>query len=468
MTHRGRVCGQIRTGAILCFTVASACATATERSTRSDLRSVEADLAPLPPTIEASGPGSETPAFDGTLGAYLAHAYARSPSLRATFEDWRAATHRPRQERRLPEPTITYAAFIRSVETRVGPQRHRLGAMQWFPWPTKLTAGGQAASLEAQAGQRRFEGHALEIAAAVSSAYWELWRVQRRREVLEDEVEILGSLSEQIRVRVEVGGAELADLAQVDLMVSRARDRLAGLDETEKVASARLVQVVGAPDGTATPVSRREPVVAEVSEPIETLTAEASGHPRVETLATLSDAAGERVREARADRAPSVGVGVDWIITGESAATPAPPDSGKDAVALALALKVPLWARAYKAGEEEARARSAAMRARAIDARNAVAAEVRQQAARVSDDVRRVRVHETTLVPQAETAFESVLNSYATGRSTVAELLLVERELIGLQDELFAAQADYGTHIAQLESAVGRAVQTKGRVDADR
>ena len=108
------------------------------------------------------------------------------------------------------------------------------------------------------------------------------------------------------------------------------------------------------------------------------------------------------------------------------------------------------------------------MRARAIDARNTVAADVREQAARVSDDVRRVRVYETTLVPQATTAYESVLNSYAAGRSSVAELLLAERELIGLHDELYRAQADYGTHIARLESVVGRAVRTKGPVDERR
>jgi outer membrane protein TolC len=292
--------------------------------------------------------------------------------------------------------------------------------------------------------------------------------VQRQREVLRDEVEILGSLSEQIRVRVEVGGAELADLAQVNLMVSRSRDKLAGLDESERIASAHLVRAVGAPDGTATPVDGAEPVVAELSEPVDGLAAEAGRHPRVEALATMSDAASERVRQAKADRGPSFGVGVDWIITGDSAAAPAPADSGKDAVALSLSVKVPLWARAYKAAEDESRARSAAFRARAIDARNGVVAQVREQAARVDNDVRRVRVHETTLLPQAETTFDSVLNSYAAGRSTVGELLQAERELIGLQDELYEAQADYGTHIALLERAVGRAVQTKGRSNVDR
>lgn len=440
-----------------------ACATTTERSTRAELARIDTELAPLPESIEpeVSADPDATPSFDGSLPPYLAYAFAHSPGLRASFEDWRAATHRPRQRRRLPEPTITYAGFVRSVETRVGPQRHRLGAMQWFPWPTKLTAGAEAASLDARAQQHRFEAHALQIAAEVSSAYWDLWRVQRRREVLADEVEILATVSAQVRVRVEVSAAELADLAQVDLMLSRARDRLAGLDEAERIAAAELVRAIGAEPGTETPVATMPPAVEEVAESVQTLTAEAARHPRVESLATSSDAAKERVRQARADRAPSFGVGVDWILVGPSAAMPTPPDSGQDAVALSLSVKVPLWARAYKAAEDEARAGSAAMRARAIDARNAVAASIREQSARVSDDVRRVRVHETTLVPQAETTFESVLGSYAAGRSTVAELLLVERELIGLRNDLHAAQADYGVHISRLESVVGRAVRTK-------
>ena len=469
MNNSGRSFGHSSTTLMLCVACLAVfgCATSIERSTRAELRRVEAELAPLPSEEDAAQQDPESPKLDGSLDSYLAYAFARSPGLRATFEDWRAATHRPRQERRLPEPTITYAGFVRAVETRVGPQRHRLGAMQWFPWPSKLTAGGKAASLEAQSAQHRFEAHALEIAAEVSDAYWSLWRVHRKREVLRDEVEILGSLSELIRVRIEVGGAELADLAQVNLMVSRSRDRLAGLDEDERIASAKLVRVLGAPDGTDTPIAGGDPPVTEVSEPIARLSAEAGRHPRVESMASLSDAARERIRQARADRAPSFGVGVDWIITGQSGVTPAPTDSGKDAVALSLSLKVPLWGRAYKASEDEARARSSAFRARAIDARNAVALDIREQAARVSDDVRRVRVYETTLLPQAETAFESVLSSYSAGRSSVAELLLAERELVGLRDELYAAQADYGTHIARLESAVGRAVQTKGRGDVD-
>ena len=122
MTFIGRCCGLSTLG--LLAVGLPGCASTSPQLAR-DLRSVEATLVdPMAQEDTSAGVAAE---FDGTLGGYLAYAYAHSPALRASFETWRAATFRPDQERRLPEPTISYAVFVRSVETRVGPQRHRFG-----------------------------------------------------------------------------------------------------------------------------------------------------------------------------------------------------------------------------------------------------------------------------------------------------------------------------------------------------
>lgn len=421
-----------------------------------DLHSVEAVLnSPPDPSEPESGPV----VFDGTLANYQAYAYAQSPALRASFEAWRAATFRPDQERKMPEPTISYTAFVRAVETRVGPQRHRLSASQRFPWPTTLRAGGEAAALEAVAAQRRFEAHALYLAADIAEAYWRLWQIERELEVQQGEVEVLDSLSEQVRGRVAVGASELSDLAQLDLQLSRARDRHASLERGAEVASAGLVRALGAPVGTPTPVSQLEPEAVPPAKTIESLFSMAVEHPEVHTFETLAKAAQQRERRARAQRAPSFGLGVDWILTGDATTNPAPEDSGKDAVAVSVSLHIPLWARAYRASQSQARAEAAAYRYRAIDARNGVLAEIRSHAELVSDAARRVAFFDGTLIPQGTAAFESVLASYATGRATVAELLLAERELLNLRGERFAALAQFGAELARLERAVGRPVE---------
>ncbi len=466
-----RIGPRSRWGATLAVLVAAAVGCTHRSVTPTSLQAIEGRLAPLE-SLVPSGGGGPTPdrrsgvlAFEGSLSNYLAYAFEHSPALRASFERWRAATHRPARERRLPEPVITYTGFVRAVQTRVGPQRHRLGAKQWFPWPTQLGAAARAAGLEAQAEQREFEAHALALAAEVSAAYWAVWRVQRTREVRVEEAAVLTSLSEQVRVRLEVGAAELSDVAQLDLWVTRTRDQVVGLRERERVASAELVRAIGAPEGTPIRVSSPGPLVVDVDESIEALTRTAHRHPRVDAIATRSRSAGERVHQARADRYPSFGVGIDWIVTGRSDSATPPSGDGRDAVSVGLSVEVPLWTRSYRAAEDEAKARQAMWRARAIDARDRVVATVRQRAAQVSDDVRRARVHRTTLIPQARTAFEAVLSQYVAGRSNVAELLLAERELVGLRDGLVAAQADYGWHLAALERAVGRAVRTRGSTD---
>ena len=88
--------------------------------------------------------------LDGSLASYVAHALAHSPALRASFERWKASTMRIARARRMPEPVVKYSYFIRSIETRVGPQQHKLSLMQAFPWPTALSAGADAASARAE------------------------------------------------------------------------------------------------------------------------------------------------------------------------------------------------------------------------------------------------------------------------------------------------------------------------------
>lgn len=398
----------------------------------------------------------------GTLPSYIARAFAHSPELRASFEEWRAALARPAQARKLPELLLTYGGFIRSVETRVGPQRHRLGAMQWFPWPSRLTAGVDAAGYAALSSQQRFEAHALDLAAQVARAYWKLWFIQKNKLVQRDQREILFSFSKQVRARLESGGTGLSDLAQVDLSISRISDVIAGLDEAERAATAELVRVIGADDGTATPIRPElDPPPALLPAPGESeLKAAAIEHPRVTSMASMSASADERARAVKGERAPSLGLGLDWIVTGD-APNPGTPDSGQDAVIGVVGVKVPVSGGAYRAAEQEARAESAMYRARERAARDRAVSELEQTLANLRDAVRRVRLYETTLVPQAETTYSSTADGYQSGRSSLAEVLMAEKDLLELALGLFEAHAAYGTIWAELERVVGQPVPTR-------
>jgi cobalt-zinc-cadmium efflux system outer membrane protein len=440
------------------------CGSQIEKQSRADLDQIHERLSSsglAQRTEDESPPDAEFQRL-GTLRSYIASAFSNSPDLRASFEQWRAALARPAQARKLPELQLTYGGFIRAVETRVGPQRHRLGAMQWFPWPSRLTAGVDAASYAALSSQQRFEAHALDVAAQVARAYWKLWLIQKNRLVQRDQREILVSFSKQVRARLESGATGLSDLAQVDLSISRISDVLASLDEAERAAAAELVRVIGAGDGAATPVEPEiDPPPALLPEPAESeLKAAAIEHPRVASMASMSESADERVRAAKGERAPSIGLGLDWIITGDGP-DPSAPNSGQDAVIGVVAVKVPVSGPAYRAAEQEARAEASMYRARERAASDRAVAELEQALADLRDAIRRVHLYQTTLVPQAETTYSSTLDSYGSGRSSLAEVLMAEKDLLELALGLFEAHAKYAVVWAELERVVGQTVPTR-------
>lgn len=434
-----------------------------ESATRDDL-GVAARQLDLEP-IEASEPES-APTFDGSLSTYLAYSLNKSPEARAAFQRWRAAMLRISRARRLPEPKITYGYFIRSVETRVGPQRQRFGLKQAFPWPTKLTAGADAASLTARAAQRHFEARLLTIKMRVANAYWYLWLIHEEHRLKAEHDIVLETLAGSVRGRVKVGAASLADLNQVELDVSRHHDHHGEHHEAARAASSELLATIGAAPSTETLEAKDEPESGLPTDDDEILRTSAHAHPRVEAFGFLSSASDARARAEGADRLPSFQIGLDYIQTDEASA-PGVPGSGKDAVILGGGLSVPLWQGNYKDAERAARADAAAYRADRDTALQETDAELEDALSSIRDAERRIKLHEDTLIPQAETTFQSVLGSYQTGRSTVAAALLAQRDLLELRIGLAKARADHARAWARLEHVVGREVSASQMENRD-
>lgn len=444
---------------VLLFGIASlvGCGTAVESATKRDLAAAARVVRPPEVAPANEAPALYVPEQGGRLADYVVYALRHNPEVKASFERWRAATLRISAARRLPEPRINYGYFVRSVETRVGPQRHRLGLSQTFPWPTRLSAGADAASEAARAAQKRFDAGLLAVRQQVADAYWRLWLIQEDHRLKSEHDLVLETLAGTVRGRVSTGAASLADLNQVELDIARHHDHHGEHREAERAASAELLRAIGSPESRNALSTTDSPPEGLPEEDQSMLRAAARDHPRIEELARRASASESRARAETAKRFPSFLTGLEWIETGE-AVTPDVPDSGQDAVIVSAGLSIPLWGRSYREEAEAERADGAAYRAdeeaAALHADAAVAAAL----AAVRDAHRRTLLYRNTLIPQAETTLRSVLGSYRTGRSTVASALLAQRELLELQLELAKSRAEHARAWAVLERVVGRPV----------
>lgn len=429
------------------------CAGTLEHDTRAGYDAAAARF-PGPSTVDDEAPA---PVLDGSLAAYVAHAMHESPELRAAFARWRAGVRRISVARRLPEPTVSFAAYVRAVETRVGPQRARVGVRQMVPWPAAQRASADAAASRAQVHEANVEVSALALRSRVAAAYWRLWLVHRVHVLSREQELVLAGLSDLVRGRIELGQASLADATQADLSLARHRDHHQAHAEAAGRVEAELRAAVAAEVGTEMPVDDALPSISLPAEEESVLLAAAVAHPRLERFERLAAASEADAAREQSRRYPNLGFGFDWIATGR-ASNAGVPDSGKDPLILSVSLTVPLWGSSYGAAEEAALADASAHRADREAFEDQVAAELTAAVVAVRDSYRRALLHEHTLVPQAQTSLEAVIDSYQVGRVPLAAAIIAQRDLLSLLIALDQARAQHAVAWARLEHIVGREI----------
>lgn len=424
----------------------------------------DASLSPYFEEFEQLDSGEKTAGeieFDGTLQQYVAYALRNHPQLRADYEEWRAATYRPDAAYDWPNPRLTYGYFIQSVETRVGPQRHRIGLMQPIPWPGKLDAMRDAARADTEIGERRYAASMLEVRREAAEIYWSIWAIDRQMAIQKEQIQIAETLAGSLRGRVETGRASLADMNQVELTISRMHDMVSRLAQKKRALEARLASALGLAESTVEglPVRAEPPATAPIDEArIQEWRARVAVHPSLESVSAMGEKKRLMAESATAQKYPDFALGVDYIETGD-ALNPDMEDSGKDPVIAMITVELPIFSSSESAEVDafEAEARSLESKREAM--RQKMVARVTALASVINETHRRVELYTNTLIPQAEAAYTSVQSAYEVGQNQIASVLLALRDLLELESALVEARATHARARVDIEALISAPIQ---------
>lgn len=239
---------------IAVFFILLGCTSYEPRKAPAEDVSVWADV-PLP--LESSEEVLPEFTEDATLSDYLTYAALKNPGLKAAFLRWKAALEKIPQVRALPDPRFTYAYFIREVETRVGPQRHKFGLSQTFPWFGKLKLRGRAAGETAQAERERYEAAKLKLFFQVKEAYYEYYYLAQAIAVTEENLNLVRYLESVARTQYAAGTAPHADIIRAQVELGKLEDRLRSLHALREPIVARLNAALDRPPAAPLPWPRR-------------------------------------------------------------------------------------------------------------------------------------------------------------------------------------------------------------------
>ena len=398
---------------------------------------------------------------DERLKALIEEALKANPRVLQAFADYQAARHRVPQEAGLPDPTVSFTQFARTIETRVGPQQRMIGISQGIPGLGKRAAKSQLASKSVEVSDELYSAVRAEIVLRIKHAYYELGYLDRALAATLEDESLLEHFEEIARRRYAQGFGLQGDSLRLQALITHAIHRRQQLLGQRVDLEAALNSLRDVPADTAI-VEVLLPHLPELELERESLAEIArQARPEIRAASRRIEETEKLVHLARIRHRPDFTVGLNWGNIRARGIQPSGmpiPGDGKDSYAVSVGLSLPLFRGKYDAGIREATERLSAARFAYRDSNSEMEAEIRSISFRIETIERQLRLFESTLVPQAEQALKSTEAAYSNGTIEVTGLLDIQRTLLDVQLGLARLQADYLKAVADLERTIGAAV----------
>jgi outer membrane protein, heavy metal efflux system len=404
----------------------------------------------VPPVSEMPvNPTNSTPSLEGLVGEVLAN----NSALRSARLKWEAMQERPDIVRALPDPMVTYGYWFQSVETRVGPMNQRVGVAQKIPFFGKRSLASDKASQEALVTMWEYQTLTRELILRTKSAYYDLYRIDRSRDVLTAELDLLKPIIETAQARYEAGKAHQQDVLKARLASTSTQNRLLALNQQRESALARLNALRERPQDSH----------VVVGEMIET-----GGLPDRQVAFSIAERYRQELQAAnvmierdeislalaKKERWPDFTFGVDYTQINNNIYS-SPPDNGQDAVMGFVSINIPLWFGKLRAQQREAEKRLESSREARVHAEKNVSSEVQDAWFRAQVALDQVTLYNESLLPESQQTFDASQAGYEAGTVTFIDLLDSERALLNFRLGLIMSEAELAKALAALERAMG-------------
>ena len=406
-------------------------------------------------------------AAEADLAAYVGAALAHNPSVLEARARHEAARQRVPQVSALPDPVVSFTQALRSLETRVGPQLNSVTLTQAFPWVGTLALRGRVALLEATALRHLYEAARRDVVAQVKEAFYHLAYVDAALGLAREERSLLEHYEAVATTRYATGQGLQQAVIRLQAEIARVINREHQLDRQRATLAARLNHLRDRPAAEAVPAV---PALARADADFDRERLHRLGERNRQELLAASALVegGERAvdlarRNGRPNFTASVGV-TNVGRRGDPASLPVPPpDDGRNAMTLSLAVSLPLWGAKYRAGIEQAAGDLQARLYQRDAARNMMEMAVEDAVVRLETLDRQIDLLDTVLVPQTEEALRATEAAYETGQLGVLDLLDSERTLIDIRSLRARYVSDHLIALTALERAIGTRVPSSGR-----
>ncbi len=392
-----------------------------------------------------------------TLSNVLKQAYIQSPALKASFYEWKAALNKLPMSGSLEDPQFSYVYFLKSVETRVGPQRQRFTLMQAFPWFGVLSLKEDIAFAESELKRVQFERKWLALSQNIKRVFAEYYLLGKKIDILKDKFSLLESLHSAASAQYSAGGAIYKKILMLQVEMGKLENDIESLTLARGPLNDELANLMHTPlEGLFPFPDSLDQAFGQLPEKEKLWEKIKKNNPNLSELSHKLKGFQLEERLLKKSYYPNFKLGVDWVQTDKSPMDVN--DNGKDPLMLMATVNIPLQLSSKSHGVKMAQAKQKAVHYMNVNMESELKTALSKILFKYEDTVRKSELYKQSLIPIAEQSLWVLQTEFKTGDASFLEMIEGERELLKFEFEYQESLKNLVLYWAELEYLTGESL----------
>ena len=387
---------------------------------------------------------------EDSLAVYIAEAIRNNPGLKSEYQAYQAQMANAQGAGVLSDPQLSVG---------LGKQRTTITIMQMFPWFGTLKAGREQMEYKAQEAYQKFREKSLSLAFDVEKQWYSILATQEKVKAVKQKRALLNDIKKvaiYLYKNYTAGrDTKMSDQLRLDAEEERLKEQTESL-ETQLTLQKQQFNIT----------LHRQPDVAlslPDSIPLRQMptfnwTEIERNNPKLAQYSAIQKAFKSQEEQARAKGMPMIGVGLQYMLNGKVDMPMMPNMNGKDMVMPMVSVTIPIYRKKITSAIHSAQLmeRSAAYNYQSqLDALQSTYLSIEQRA----DDIKRkLKLYESE-VSLLNRTLELMQKEYATGATSLTDILQTTRESIDYDLLKAEANAQYNTITAEAIQLIARDVK---------
>ena len=393
---------------------------------------------------------------EDSLAVYIAEAIRNNPALKSEYQAYQAQMANAQGAGVLNDPQLSVGLFPQAMHHVNGKQLATITIMQMFPWFGTLKAGREQMEYKAQEAYQKFREKSLSTAFNVEKQWYSILATQEKVKAVKQKRALLNDIKKvaiYLYKNYTAGrDTKMSDQLRLDAEEERLKEQTESL-ETQLTLQKQQFNITLHRQPNAA-LSLPDSITLRQM-PTFNWTEIERNNPKLAQYSAIQKAFKSQEEQTRAKGMPMIGVGLQYMLNGKVDMPMMPNMNGKDMVMPMVSVTIPIYRKKITSAIHSAQLmeRSAAYNYQSqLDALQSTYLSIEQRA----DDIKRkLKLYESE-VSLLNRTLELMQKEYATGATSLTDILQTTRESIDYDLLKAEANAQYNTITAEAIQLIAR------------